>query len=84
MIGLDAPATRSATFKQSHERLDAEVRELAAEIATMDPFALAMVKRAVNQTMDVIGQRYLVNRFQELMIAFDMERVHEAANRGKT
>lgn len=64
------------------ERLDAEVRELAAEIATMDFFALAMVKRAVNQTMDVIGQRYLVNRFQELMIAFDMERVHEAADRG--
>jgi enoyl-CoA hydratase len=36
--------------------LDAEARKLAAEIAQMHPHALAMAKRAVNQTMDIMGQ----------------------------
>jgi enoyl-CoA hydratase len=64
------------------ERLDDEVRELAAEIARMDPFALAMTKRAVNETMDIVGRRYLVNRFQELMMTFDMDRAHQRAGEG--
>lgn len=58
------------------DRLDAEVMELAGEIVEMDPFALAQAKRAVNQTMDIIGQQYLVNRFAELMNGFDMSGVH--------
>jgi enoyl-CoA hydratase len=58
------------------EHLDEEVMGLAREIAEMDPFALAQAKRAVNQTMDIIGQHYIVNRFQELMLGFDMARVH--------
>jgi enoyl-CoA hydratase/carnithine racemase len=35
--------------------LRTEVRALAAEIATKHPFALRQAKRAVNQTLDVIG-----------------------------
>lgn len=38
------------------DRLEAAAFELAAEIAQMHPFALAMAKRAVNQTLDVMGQ----------------------------
>jgi len=37
--------------------LDAATRKLALEIAQMHPFALAMAKRAVNQTMDIMGQQ---------------------------
>ncbi|ADP81329.1 enoyl-CoA hydratase [Pseudofrankia inefficax] len=37
------------------ERLRAEARELALEIARMHPFALRQAKRAVNQTLDVQG-----------------------------
>jgi enoyl-CoA hydratase len=36
--------------------LDTEARKLAIEIAAMHPHALAMAKRAVNQTMDIMGQ----------------------------
>ena len=36
--------------------LETEARALAAEIAQMHPHALAMAKRAVNQTMDIMGQ----------------------------
>lgn len=36
--------------------LEQEARTLAAEIARMHPHALAMAKRAVNQTMDIMGQ----------------------------
>jgi enoyl-CoA hydratase/carnithine racemase len=35
--------------------LRTEVRDLAAQIATKHPFALRQAKRAVNQTLDVIG-----------------------------
>lgn len=38
------------------DRLDAEALALAHEISQHDPFALAMAKRAVNQTLDVQGQ----------------------------
>ena len=37
------------------DRLDAETRALAGEIAKMPPFALRQAKRAVNQTLDVQG-----------------------------
>ncbi|MFD6884679.1 MULTISPECIES: enoyl-CoA hydratase [unclassified Rhodococcus (in: high G+C Gram-positive bacteria)] len=37
------------------DRLDAEVRELAEQIAQMPPFGLRQAKRAVNQTLDVQG-----------------------------
>jgi enoyl-CoA hydratase len=37
------------------DRLDAETRELAAQIAQMPPFGLRQAKRAVNQTLDVQG-----------------------------
>jgi enoyl-CoA hydratase len=37
--------------------LDAEARGLALEIAKMHPQALAMAKRAVNQTLDCMGQQ---------------------------
>ena len=36
--------------------LDANSRQLALEIAQMPPHALAMAKRAVNQTLDTMGQ----------------------------
>jgi len=36
--------------------LDTESRKLAREIAQMHPHALAMAKRAVNQTLDIMGQ----------------------------
>jgi enoyl-CoA hydratase len=39
------------------DQLDAASRELAVEIAQMHPHALAMAKRAVNQTLDVMGQQ---------------------------
>jgi enoyl-CoA hydratase/carnithine racemase len=37
------------------DRLDAETRELAEQIAKMPPFGLRQAKRAVNQTLDVQG-----------------------------
>jgi enoyl-CoA hydratase/carnithine racemase len=37
------------------DQLDAQTRELAAQIATMPPFGLRQAKRAVNQTLDVQG-----------------------------
>jgi enoyl-CoA hydratase len=38
------------------DRLDAETLSLAREIGEMDPFGLALSKRAVNGTLDIIGQ----------------------------
>jgi len=38
------------------DELDAQTRALALEIAQMPPHALAMAKRAVNQTLDAQGQ----------------------------
>jgi enoyl-CoA hydratase len=37
------------------DKLDAETRALAEQIATMPPFGLRQAKRAVNQTLDVQG-----------------------------
>jgi enoyl-CoA hydratase len=39
------------------EELHAKVRELALQIADKHPHALAMAKRAVNQTLDIMGQQ---------------------------
>jgi enoyl-CoA hydratase len=39
------------------EELHQKARELALEIAAMHPHALAMAKRAVNQTLDIMGQQ---------------------------
>jgi enoyl-CoA hydratase len=37
------------------DELDSQTRELAQQIAQMNPFALRMAKRAVNQTLDIQG-----------------------------
>ncbi|WP_461112645.1 enoyl-CoA hydratase [Streptomyces chlorus] len=39
------------------DELDTRTMQLAHEIAEMDPWALATAKRAVNQTLDVMGQQ---------------------------
>jgi enoyl-CoA hydratase/carnithine racemase len=39
------------------ENLEAEVFELAGQIAQMPPFGLALAKRAINQCEDLMGQR---------------------------
>lgn len=56
--------------------LDAATMALANEIAVMDPYGLAQVKRVVNQTMDIVGQRYVVDRLQEVLAGFDMAGIH--------
>jgi len=38
------------------DELETQTMQLANEIAQMHPFALAMAKRAVNQTLDIMGQ----------------------------
>lgn len=43
------------------DKLDEEARALAEEIAQMHPHALAMAKRSVNQTLDIMGQRNALN-----------------------
>jgi enoyl-CoA hydratase len=53
--------------------LDAEARKLAKEIAQQHPHALAMAKRAVNQTMDVMGQQ------AALQSAFDIHQLGHAS-----
>ena len=39
------------------DELDAQTMDLAREIAQMDPWGLATAKRAVNQTLDIMGQQ---------------------------
>jgi enoyl-CoA hydratase len=54
--------------------LETEARALAQQIAKMHPHALAMAKRAVNQTMDVMGQ------YAALQSAFDIHQLgHNSA-----
>jgi len=38
------------------DELETQTMEMANQIAQMHPFALAMAKRAVNQTLDIMGQ----------------------------
>lgn len=58
--------------------LEDHVLALAADIADQDPFALAQAKRAVNRAVDMKGNRYLANRFAELMDGFDMAQLHQS------
>jgi enoyl-CoA hydratase len=54
--------------------LDAAARALALQIAQMHPHALAMAKRAVNQTLDTMGQ------YAALQSCFDMHQLgHNSA-----
>ncbi|MGW0022861.1 enoyl-CoA hydratase [Rhodococcus sp. NPDC003383] len=39
------------------DELDTQTMDLAREIAQMDPWGLATAKRAVNQTLDIMGQQ---------------------------
>ena len=49
------------------ERLHAETLAFARHVAEVDPGALRQAKRAVNTTLDIMGQHYIVNRFAELL-----------------
>lgn len=53
--------------------LDAQARALAVEIAQMNPHALAMAKRAVNQTLDSQGQ------YAALQSCFDIHQLGHAS-----
>lgn len=55
-----------------------EAHALAAEIAQMHPHALAMAKRAVNQTMDIMGQS------AALQSCFDIHQLGHASAYGQT
>lgn len=58
--------------------LDAEALALAREIAQMHPHALAMAKRAVNQTLDIMGQG------AALQSCFDMHQLGHASAYAQT
>lgn len=58
--------------------LDKEARAMAVHIATMHPHALAMAKRAVNQTMDVMGQ------YAALQACFDIHQLGHASAYAQT
>jgi enoyl-CoA hydratase len=53
--------------------LDQQARALALEIARMPPHALAMAKRAVNQTLDAMGQ------YAALQSCFDIHQLGHAS-----
>ncbi len=53
--------------------LDKEARDMALQIAKMHPHALAMAKRAVNHTMDIIGQ------YAALQSVFDIHQLGHAS-----
>lgn len=53
--------------------LDAETQIMAQRIAQMHPHALAMAKRAVNQTMDVMGQ------YAAIQSCFDIHQLGHAS-----
>jgi enoyl-CoA hydratase len=54
------------------EELETFSMELAGRIAQMDPFALQMAKRAVNRTLDTMGQ------WQAMQAVFDMHHLGHA------
>jgi len=58
--------------------LDSESRALAIEIAKMHPHALATAKRAVNQTMDIMGQA------TALQTCFDLHQLSHASAYAQT
>jgi enoyl-CoA hydratase len=53
--------------------LDATTEELAQRIAQMPPFGVAMAKRAVNQTLDIMGQ------YSALQAVFDTHQLAHAS-----
>ena len=58
--------------------LDQQARALALEIAKMHPHALAMAKRAVNQTLDAMGQH------AALQSCFDIHQLGHASAHAQT
>jgi enoyl-CoA hydratase len=58
--------------------LESATLALAAEIARMHPFALAMAKRAVNQTLDIQGQ------YAALQSVFDIHQLGHASALAQT
>ncbi|TMK64793.1 MAG: enoyl-CoA hydratase [Actinobacteria bacterium] len=60
----------------TRDRLDAETMEAAHQIAEMPAFGLRQAKRAVNTTMDIMGQHYILSRMEELLDGFDMSALH--------
>jgi enoyl-CoA hydratase len=58
--------------------LEQQARTLAEEIATMHPHALAMAKRAVNQTLDIMGQH------AALQACFDIHQLGHASALAQT
>jgi enoyl-CoA hydratase len=55
------------------DKLEEATLELAGQIAEMHPFALAMAKRAVNQTLDAMGQ------YSALQSVFDIHQLGHAS-----
>ncbi|HYP57965.1 MAG TPA: enoyl-CoA hydratase-related protein, partial [Beijerinckia sp.] len=55
------------------ETLDQEARDMALRIAKMPPFALAMAKRMVNQTLDTQGQ------YAAIQACFDIHQLGHAS-----
>jgi enoyl-CoA hydratase len=60
------------------EQLEEATMALANQIAEMHPFALAMAKRAVNQTLDIMGQ------YAALQAAFDTHEMGHASALAQT
>ena len=70
--GMRLPADRlyamgSVNRLYPRDALVGETLAFAEEIAKFDPLPLRQAKRAVNTTMDIMGQHYIANRFSELM-----------------
>lgn len=70
--GMRMPAQRlyaagSINRIYSRAELHSGTADFAREVAGMSPAALRQAKRAVNTTMDIAGQHYIVNRFSELL-----------------
>lgn len=71
--GERLPATRLFAMGQVNrlfddvEALHAGAMAFAAHLATKDPVALRQAKRAVDTTMDLQGQHYVLSRMEELL-----------------
>jgi len=71
--GLRVPADRLYAMGQVNrlypdvDALHQGALEFALELATKDPAPLRQAKRAVDITMDIMGQHYVVSRMAELL-----------------
>jgi enoyl-CoA hydratase/carnithine racemase len=71
--GMRLPARRLYEFGQVNrlysdtESLHAAAIDFAREVAKNDPVALRQAKRAVDITMDITGQHYVLSRMEELL-----------------